>query len=493
MAKGKEDIQAGSAFVTLFTKDGPLKNGLKAAQARLQVFGKSVALAGGYIATAGLGLLAPLTAAVKQFTDFGSMLTDMGQRTGVAASKLAEYGFAADQTGASLEDVEAALRHMAKVGLDVNRFDEIAAEIAAIPDPTMRAARAMQVWGKAGTAILPMAGNLKSLREEAQKLGIAFTPEQIAMADELGDAFGRVKTAIFAAAFQAGVALAPTFIAILDSAKGIAVAFGEMVKKNPGLVKAVAAIGAVLLAVGTLLGAGGAGLATIGAVVGGIAAIATPITLIVLLLGAMAVAVAGLTVGFLLFYKDGQAAFLRLVTVIKGAMTGVRDLGKTIKDTFGGIADALAAGDIDLAWKIMVKGLEITWLQFIQRILASYATLASAISPGGATIVGGVATAYGAPDVAKAQKELAALRAQAAAAAAKAGNRGQYGGSSYGAPLMGAKTIGYSARSALMGNQIIGGGKNGALDTLKKILFAEEKSREHLERIAARVGPARVK
>src|SRR5437867_3192200 len=129
---GKSDIRAGGAFVELRTKDTDFQRGMKAATATLRNFGSQVASVRAFFAGLGTAILAPLGAAVMHFSAAGSVLADMSARTGVAADKLAELKFAAEQTGTSLEDVEKALRYMAKNGMNVNNFDAVAASIAAI-------------------------------------------------------------------------------------------------------------------------------------------------------------------------------------------------------------------------------------------------------------------------------------------------------------------------------------------------------------------------
>src|SRR5690349_2846317 len=141
----------------------------------------------------GGAIIAPIAGAIAHFVKFGSELNDMSARTGVAASSLAEMKFAAEQTGASLADVEAGLRKMAKEGHNVKDFDQIAATITAIEDPSARAAAAMEIFGKSGTKLLPMLANLKALREEARGAGLVPSDEAVSVADALGDAFDKVR------------------------------------------------------------------------------------------------------------------------------------------------------------------------------------------------------------------------------------------------------------------------------------------------------------
>src|SRR5262245_56494319 len=113
----RSDIEAGKAHIVLYVKNSALTQGLKAAQQSLQGFGSRIAGIGASLTALGAGLLTPLAGAVAHFTQMGSELADVSARTGVAASSLSELKFAAEQSGASLSDVEAALKNMARKGL----------------------------------------------------------------------------------------------------------------------------------------------------------------------------------------------------------------------------------------------------------------------------------------------------------------------------------------------------------------------------------------
>lgn len=494
----RSDITAGRAFVELFVKDQKLQKGLAAAKQQLQAFGRSVMVIGSFIAAAGATMLAPLIASVKHFTNFGSVLTDMSARTGVAADALAQYGYAAEQTGASLQDVEMALKHMAKAGLDPRKFDEVAASIAAIPDPTLRAAKAMQVWGKAGTMLLPMAMQLKSLRAEALKLGIVFTPEQVRLADQLGDSFGSMKTAIYATAFQIGAALAPAIIPVFEAIKDVAVWVGKIARENPGLVKFVTIVALAALAFGSVLVAIGATIIGVGALIGGIVAIGPAIGFITsfsLAFLAMAAAIAFAAAGFVFWSTVVIGAFTYFLFYTKKGQWAVQQLIRFVKwltNDFRGLGKALLAGDLETAWKIIVKGMEITWMKFIQNIYKSLGQLAGRLGAIGLLAGKFTGLASGGPTDAYMkglQDELDALGRGVGAG----GDRSRMpGGDNYvpggGSPLLSAATIGYSSRGAQMGQQVIGGGRNPILEKLAKLVDIGMKDLLALQEIQRKVG-----
>src|SRR4051812_34551393 len=118
---GGADIKAGGAYVSLSTKDQGLSAGLSRAKDMLGGFAKGVAIVGAATAAAAVGSIA---VAVREFVSMGSALQDVSNRTGVSAENLSELQYAAEQSGASLEDVEKGLKRMAKNG-DKRTFDQV--------------------------------------------------------------------------------------------------------------------------------------------------------------------------------------------------------------------------------------------------------------------------------------------------------------------------------------------------------------------------------
>ena len=107
-------IEAGKAVVRVEANRSRLGAGLAAAQKQLQSFAAGAAKIGAVGLGGAAAVLAPLTAAVKQFADTGSQLDDMSQRTGASVEALSGLGYAAKMSGAELEDVEKGLRTMQK-------------------------------------------------------------------------------------------------------------------------------------------------------------------------------------------------------------------------------------------------------------------------------------------------------------------------------------------------------------------------------------------
>ena len=315
---GRGDIQAGKAFVALYTKDAGLLSGLKAGMGTVAK-GIGAAAVGigalGGVAAAGIG------AALTHFASLGSELNDMSARTGVAAGSLAELKFAAEQSGAGLEDVETAMKKFVKGGHDIKQFDSMAASIAAIQDPSERSRKALEMFGKGGTKLLPMFAELKSLRNEAQSLGLAPSDEDVAMADKLGDSFDKIKSVMGASLFKLGAAFAPIIQPMLEGAAKLIGLFNRWALQNNIVVD-------TLKSIGDSLSGGEWGLAADIAI------------------------------------KSVQVAMLKGLNVIASLF------GETFETLFGSIATDLIEGNFAGAWDTVMKGVAAGWdavaLGFVQ-------------------------------------------------------------------------------------------------------------------------------
>ncbi len=375
----RSDIQAGRAFVSLYVDNSALVRGLLQAKQRLQNFGKSIASLGTIVASTGAAITGSIIGAVTQFAGMGDDLNKMAARTGVATDALSELGFAAEQSGASLDAVEKGIKKMQTVigganagsnssvaalqgiGLAVadlmglspdQQMEKIAQGLSQIGDPGMRAAAAMRIFGEEGTALLPMfaggVAGIRSLREEAKQLGLSITPEQAQVAADLTDAWNRAKRAVLGTAFAVGSQVAESVMQVLDVAKDVAGTFTGWIKEHAGITKSLLAIGAVLGVIGTaVVGIGGA-FSAAGFVVGGLAstlslagtiigAVFSPVGLIV---AAVTTAVTGLLFAF---YKlaDPLTALMPLASAIATAFKGIT--GALLQGDFAGAFEAMAS------------------------------------------------------------------------------------------------------------------------------------------------------
>jgi len=173
-----------------------------------------LSILGGGIASA-VGGLKDL---VTEVGDLSGNLTDLTQRTGLSTRQLQEMGFAAEKVGIPLDEFNASLLRMTGVlgkgvggsqlrmlGRDATgfaralkaakspaeKFELVLGQMAKIADTNKRAAFAMTFFGKAGVKLAAVATDgadgIKSMRLEAQRLGLVLSDEEIARADKMSD------------------------------------------------------------------------------------------------------------------------------------------------------------------------------------------------------------------------------------------------------------------------------------------------------------------
>ncbi|MCL4193202.1 MAG: phage tail tape measure protein [Thermoguttaceae bacterium] len=391
-----QGIRAGAAFVELFADDRRLVRGLKAASAKLKAWGQSVTTMGKRFMAAGAAIIAPLAAAAKTFASMGDEVQKMSLRTGVSAESLSELGFAAEQSGSDLATLEVGLRKMqrsigdaadgsqtavdalAALGLSVGRliglspeeqFKLIADRIAGIPDPTMRAAAAMELFGRSGTQLLPImqagAAGIEALQKQARDLGLTISGEDANAAAALSDAMNVLWRVFKQGVFVIGSALAPVLKDFAERAAGVIKSVSDWIKQNKDVVvtvfkvaAAVAAGGAALMVLGGLISGVGFAFGTLASIVAGVGTalgvIGTVLGAILSPVGLVIAALASLG-GYLLYVSGaGQQA----LSWLGQQFAALRD---TALAAWKGISDALAAGDIGLAAQILWLTLKMEW------------------------------------------------------------------------------------------------------------------------------------
>lgn len=254
-------IRAGRAFVEIGGDRSKLDKVLKNIQADMRAFGAGITALGKraflFSSAAAVGLGGALLGVAAKFAQAGSEINDMAARTGMGTNALSELGFAAEQSGASLGDVETAVKKMQKAIMAAKdgplaalrgmspeqQFDAIAESINGIEDPTAKAAKALEIFGKEGTALLPMLGDMKELRAEAVRLGLSMSGQQAAAADALGDSWDSLKGSLKGLSATIGGTVAPMLTTLTQMMTDGIVKAREWFEKNKasmgGLVEAV--------------------------------------------------------------------------------------------------------------------------------------------------------------------------------------------------------------------------------------------------------------
>jgi len=356
------DVEAGKAFVRVSVKENMA--GLKNISRTLKSWGATVGMVGGAMTAAGSAVLAPLMGMATAFADAGSAIADMSARTGVSAEQLSSLGYAAGMTGASIEDLEKGLLMMQKKGMSTDKLVAVANKIQGMSDPAKRTAYAMEVFGKSGAKLIPMlsggAAGLAEFQAEAERLGLVMSGEDAAAADALGDAMDQVKSAVKAAGLQVGAALAPALTAVATQLSGVVARVIAFIKAHRPMIVTVAKIALAVMGVGTAIAALGGLMAGAGMAISGLVTVLGTIgSIIGVVLSPVGLLVAGVVAGtaaFLTFTETGQWL----------ASTLMADFGTafdTVKQTIGGVTDALKSGEFQLAGEIALTGLKLAFFQ----------------------------------------------------------------------------------------------------------------------------------
>lgn len=386
---GKE-IQAGKAAIKVSLNDKDIKSKLDKLSKRMKGFGVTAGKVGAALAAGSAAILGPITAATMQFVKAGDALDKMSIRTGVSVEALSSLGYAAGQSGTSVEALEkgfiglsntladanagsaAATDALAKLGLTAKQLEGLSPDeqmkiladaLNGVADSSLRGAIAQDIFGKSGRELLPLltAGSegMSEMQKRAEELGIVMSSESAEAAAKLGDTFDNVRTAMAGMASKIGEALAGPLTKLLDWLFDGLIWFIRWIEENSKLVVALTAVGiamtiasgialtfsAVMVVLSTAISAA----TTLTAAFGGMVALVfTPlfikITLAAVAVGVLTAAMIALTYAFLNFTKIGQDMW-------KGILS---DFDKG----FRGISDAFASGDLSLVASIFFQTLK---------------------------------------------------------------------------------------------------------------------------------------
>lgn len=210
------------------------------------MFAKFAAIGGAAI----LGVILIVAKLTSKVVDLGDKFDKMSKRTGIAVESLSAYKHALELSGTSLETFEKGVKRMSTFLLDGERgmktstdtlselgltmqemanltpeqkFEKLATAIAAIKDPTKRAALAQKVFGKAGTELLPMlsagADGINKMKAEAMDLGLVMGSDATKKLADFKDESTRLSGAISGIVNDAVLMFIDTFGAYITKAK----------------------------------------------------------------------------------------------------------------------------------------------------------------------------------------------------------------------------------------------------------------------------------
>ena len=279
-------------LVKIGTDTRQLKTGLDRADKQVGGFANTIKkhhkAIGIAMTAAGAAILAFGVKSVLTFAQMGDEVAKMAKRTGFSTEALSELRHAAQLSGASLAGLEKASRTLSGAILDagfgletyVRSFDQLGLSyeslaklspeeqfmavmeaLAKVENESTRAALATDLFGRAGTQLLPMladgAEGLADMRQEAHDLGIVFDLEAAKKAEAFNDAITKLKGAVSGIMIQVGGFIADALKPMIDTIKVVIAKIGDWMKEHPALAKVITTatmvIGALLVVLGPLL------------------------------------------------------------------------------------------------------------------------------------------------------------------------------------------------------------------------------------------------
>ena len=249
---------------------------------KMQGMSNTFRKAGTAMMGAGVALGAGLFALANKTATMGDEIAKMSKRTGWAVESLSELRHVAAISGTSLNAFEKGTRKLSMAIVDaaeggqtyeeaLNRIGLTAQELIGIPieeqfwtvanalagteDETIKAATAMELFGRTGTELFPMLEEgqegIARLREEAHELGIVFNDETAKEAEEMKDAMTRLETSLSGVAKELVTVLLPDITKFAEKAVEIIKDVKDWIALNPQLVTGLKIL------VGVLVGGGG--------------------------------------------------------------------------------------------------------------------------------------------------------------------------------------------------------------------------------------------
>jgi hypothetical protein len=230
------------------------------------------ALAGGAI---GAGLFA----FAENISEIGSAIEDNSKRLGISTDAYQELGYAAKQTGASVEDLSASFlvlqdklagaasgdaeagKAFRALGIGVKDasgkirdtedvFSDAAAAIKRMKDPAKQTQAAVDLFGRSGRRLLPLlkegATGVDKLRKRFKELGGGFSEAAVKASDDFGDTMDDLSTVMLGAKGAIAVVLLPVLKSMVEWVIKVGGAFLGWVKNSSAIETALGALAIVM-------------------------------------------------------------------------------------------------------------------------------------------------------------------------------------------------------------------------------------------------------
>jgi hypothetical protein len=299
------------------------------------------------------------------------------------AANIGKVAPMARAAGMSMEDMMAAIATMTRQGLSAEEATTRLVNILkAAPDQAGNIAALIQKYvGKslseiqvdfpevrAAGGIAALAADMEGFKQDLELMQNAAGRADEAFARMTGGLSGELKKARMAVTdlmVSVGQALAPTLKAAGEWFKKVVLAAGEWVKQNQQIIVTVLKVAVVIIAVGIALVLLGTIISGLGSMLGALITVITTVGVVLKVLAAViaflvspiGIVIAALAaLGAYLVYATGMGA--KALQWLGGRFNVLKEDALA---AYQGIADALAAGDIGLAVKILWLTMKMEW------------------------------------------------------------------------------------------------------------------------------------
>jgi len=263
---------AGDLVVRLGLNSNPLTEGLAKASTGVKGFAESATTWLNPVTAVFTSMAAAAAATglsiygIAQRIESLAGVVDKANQTGLSAEFIQQLGFAADQSGVSVDGLLGGLAKMTielgktqlnseetsnnlkQIGLEASsladmkpedQFLAIADAIAKLPTAAEKAAATVAIFGRSTSEMIPLLGEgekgIRSLMEEAKNLKIGISTEDLQSIAKADDAMARMKSSLSSVVSNIAVSLAPVFEQISNSLTEILPQIAEMARSLSGV------------------------------------------------------------------------------------------------------------------------------------------------------------------------------------------------------------------------------------------------------------------
>lgn len=403
---------------------------LTALSTQLKNIGGSISNAGGKIKDMGAKFM-PVTTAIGGVTaaagalamkaaSTGDRIDKMSQKVGLSRKSFQEMEFIMSQSGGKIESMQTGMKTLTKqmsgaatgsktssaafqqLGVSVTNADgslrnqedvmwDTIKALQGMDNQTQKARIASQLFGKAGTELMPLlnseAGSLDKMRKKANDLGLVMSDDAVDASVKFTDTLDQLKRSLMAAGAKIGAALLPHIQK-----------FAQYLVKN--MPKIQATIQGVVTKITSIS-------PTVMKVIGVAALVAAAIGPVLVTIGSMVVAIGGLVtaIGWLfspigLFVAGITAAIAATVLMVKNwkkLEAAAKTLWKNLKTSFGQIKTAILT-----AWNAIKSGISKAWTAIrtvvtngVNAVKSKISTVFNAVKSFVGTVWNGIKTTIG--------------------------------------------------------------------------------------------------